>query len=451
MKGVIMKYKLSDLVDIGRLQTLMENFTEGVGTGTAILDLDGTILVATGWQDICTKFHRVHPQTVEKCTESDTAIAAQLNKGEKYNVYKCMNGLMDVAVPIIIQNEHVGNFFIGQCLFEPPDMEFFRNQAVKYGFDEASYFEALSKVPIISDDQLKKTMNFLVGLVEFIGEIGLTQKRQLEIRDERLRAEKAEGKAKLLAQEMELARRIQTSLLPSSVSNLHPDFEIAAFMLPSEQVGGDFYEITFDRSGHFWIAIGDVSGHGVTPGLIMMMAQTAQASVIANLDCDARSIVVKVNEILYMNVHERLEKNHFMTFTALKYLGDGRFQHAGAHLSMIVFRKKNRSCELIRTRGVYLNFKKDISKATRNAGFCLDPGDTLVLYTDGLTEAENPEGEMLDISRFTDIVKKHAHRKPGAMKENIMADVLRWCDNKRNDDMSLVIVKRKGGQHGEFG
>ncbi len=118
---------------------------------------------------------------------------------------------------------------------------------------------------------------------------------------------------------------------------------------------------------------------------------------------------------------------------------------------MIVFRKKSQTCELIRTRGVYLNFKKDISKATRNAEFCLEPGDTFVLYTDGLTEAENPEGEMLDIHGFTDIVEKHAHQEAEAMKEHIMADVLRWCDNRRNDDMSLVIVKRKGGQHGEFG
>ncbi|MDM8526307.1 SpoIIE family protein phosphatase, partial [Desulfococcaceae bacterium HSG8] len=246
-----------------------------------------------------------------------------------------------------------------------------------------------------------------------------------------------------LKKEMELARKIQTSLLPTLTESLHPDFEIAATMLPAEQVGGDFYDITLDRTGALWFAIGDVSGHGVTPGLIMMMAQTVQATVTTNLECDARGVVVKVNEILYMNVHERLKESHFMTFTALKHLGNGLFQHAGAHLSMIVFRHKTGACELVRTGGVYLNFKKDISRATKNREFSLDPGDILVLYTDGLTESLDPDGQMLDLGGFVKIVENHAHRIPEAMKDMIMADVIKWCDNNRADDMTLVIVRRK--------
>ncbi len=254
---------------------------------------------------------------------------------------------------------------------------------------------------------------------------------------------KAENETKLLVQEMELARRIQTSLLPTLTDDIHPDLEIAADMVPADRVGGDFYDLTFDRAGHLWFAIGDVSGHGVTPGLIMMMAQTIHTTVTTNLDCDARNVVVRINEILYMNVHERLRETHFMTFTALKYLDDGRFQHAGAHLSMIVFRRKTGACELVKTRGVYLNFKKDISKATKNAEFSLNSGDVLVLYTDGLTEAEDRDGKMLDLDGFVKIVEKHARREPGTMKDMIMADVIRWCDDKRADDMTIVIIKRK--------
>ncbi len=246
-----------------------------------------------------------------------------------------------------------------------------------------------------------------------------------------------------LKKEMELARRIQTSLLPVLPDNFHPDFEITAAMLPAEQVGGDFYDISFDRSDNLWLAIGDVSGHGVTPGLIMMMAQTVHTTVAANFDCDARSAVVRINEILYKNVRGRLRESHFMTFTALKYLGGGQFQHAGAHLSMIVWRRKTGACELVRTRGVYLNFKKDISKATKNAKFSLEPGDILVLYTDGLTEAENPDGRMLDLDGFVRTVEKHACQEPEAMKEMIMADVIRWCDDNRADDMTLLIIKRR--------
>ncbi|MCP4347148.1 MAG: SpoIIE family protein phosphatase [Desulfobacterales bacterium] len=243
--------------------------------------------------------------------------------------------------------------------------------------------------------------------------------------------------------EMELAKKIQTCLLPVSFDNIHPDFEIAATMVTADEVGGDFYEVTLDMSGALWLAIGDVSGHGVTPGLIMMMAQTAHTSVTANINCEARDVIIKTNEVLYMNVHERLKETHFMTFTALKYLGQGRFQHAGAHLSMVVYRQEKGRCELIKTKGIYLNFKKDISKATKNNEFCLESGDILVLYTDGLTEAENQDGKMLDIDGFVRLVEKHAHQEPEAMKDIIMADVINWCNDKRADDMSLVVVKMK--------
>jgi len=260
---------------------------------------------------------------------------------------------------------------------------------------------------------------------------------------EQVRSEEIMVRSEKMQGEMELARNIQTCLLPTSLENIHPDFEISAAMVTADEVGGDFYEITPDRSGNLWFAVGDVSGHGVTPGLIMMMAQTIHATVTANLDCEARDVVVKINEILYANVHERLKESHFMTFNALRYLGLGKFEHAGAHLRIVVFRRESDDCELIPTKGVYLNFKKDISKATKNSYFELGEGDIMILYTDGLTEAENPDGEMLDIDGFVEIVEKHARQEPEAMKESIMADVLRWCDDRRDDDMTLVIVKRK--------
>lgn len=246
-----------------------------------------------------------------------------------------------------------------------------------------------------------------------------------------------------LDHEMSLARRIQTSLLPTLIDDFHPDFEITATMLPAEQVGGDFYDITYDRAGNLWLAIGDVSGHGVTPGLIMMMAQTVHTTVTTNIDCDARNVVIMLNDILYRNVHERLHESHFMTFSALKYLGEGRFQYSGAHLSMIVFRQKTESCELIRTKGVYLNFIADISRGTKNDEIDLQYGDILVLYTDGLTEAQNKDGKMLDIGGLQKIVEQHANQEPAEMKDMLMADVIQWCNNKRDDDMSVVIIKRK--------
>jgi serine phosphatase RsbU (regulator of sigma subunit) len=246
-----------------------------------------------------------------------------------------------------------------------------------------------------------------------------------------------------LGKEMELAKKIQTSLLPRLSDFSHPDLLITAAMLPAEQVGGDFYDISYDRAGNLWLAIGDVSGHGVTPGLIMMMAQTVHTTITTHIDCDARDLVVMTNEILYKNVRQRLHEDHFMTFTALKYLGNGRFQHAGAHLSMVVFRHASRACEIIGTKGIYLNFKKNIAQSITNSEFRLEAEDVLILYTDGFTEVQNADGELLDLDRFIDIIEKHAHLGIASMKEMIMADAIAWCDDKRLDDMTIVIVKRK--------
>ncbi|OGV37654.1 MAG: hypothetical protein A2020_14880 [Lentisphaerae bacterium GWF2_45_14] len=168
-------FKITEILDIESLTLLLENFTKITGTALALLDLDGNILIATGWSDICTKFHRIHPEAASRCRESDTILANQLQKGSRYNVYKCKNGLVDVAVPIDIGGVHAGNLFTGQFFFGPPDKEFFQKQAAEFGFDEKSYIDALSQVPIFSEKHVKNTMNFLCLMAKVIGEIGLSR------------------------------------------------------------------------------------------------------------------------------------------------------------------------------------------------------------------------------------------------------------------------------------
>lgn len=170
--------QLSELIDITELKELCESFTAQSRAVTAILDLEGNILVATGWQDICTCFHRVHPLTAQRCRESDTVLAGQLRQGEEYNVYKCKNGLVDVAVPIIVEDEHIANFFTGQFFFEAPDREYFIRQAELFGFDKEAYIEALNRVPIFSEAQIRALMEFFSLLTRVIARMGLAQKRQ---------------------------------------------------------------------------------------------------------------------------------------------------------------------------------------------------------------------------------------------------------------------------------
>ena len=175
-----MIYKLHELIDIPRVQRLLDHFSAATGMVTALLDLEGNILSQSGWQTICTDFHRVNPEMRKRCGESDTVIAGNIKAGEKYTVYQCKNGLIDAAAPVMVQGEHVGNFFTGQFLFEAPDVLVFREQARKFGLDEEAYLKALEKVPIIDEAKLPPFLEYFADFAELLGDMGLKQLQQVE-------------------------------------------------------------------------------------------------------------------------------------------------------------------------------------------------------------------------------------------------------------------------------
>ncbi len=175
-----MKHKLQDLIDIKQFQSLQDMMNEVYSFTTAILDLEGNILTASGWQDICTKFHRVNPESCKKCAISDSYILSHIHEANPGVRYKCMNGMYDYAFPIIIDGTHYGNFFTGQFFFEKPDVKFFIDQAKKYGFDEVEYLQALENVPVITEERLNSLTLFLKELIQIISSVGLRNIKQTE-------------------------------------------------------------------------------------------------------------------------------------------------------------------------------------------------------------------------------------------------------------------------------
>jgi ligand-binding sensor protein len=144
------------LVDIERIRKLLESHYRITGIGAAILDTDENTIVAVGYHDICTRFHLIHPIAKLNCRESDAYIKAHLSDcGDGYLDYHCKNGLVDVAIPIIINGAHLATFFTGQffCDDDKPDVEYFRKQAREFAFDESDYLETLGRVPL---DEIRK-------------------------------------------------------------------------------------------------------------------------------------------------------------------------------------------------------------------------------------------------------------------------------------------------------
>lgn len=180
-----MRYRLSDILDISAIQSLMERFYAITGIPFGLLDLDGTILAGIGWQRLCTDFHRRNEKTLERCLHSDRNIATRVRQsrdGETV-MYRCENGLMETVLPIIIQGKHRGNFILGQFLFTPPDETFFRNQARTFGFDEEAYWEAAREIPIFTREQVQETMQFYSRLVDMMAESALKNLRLLKARE----------------------------------------------------------------------------------------------------------------------------------------------------------------------------------------------------------------------------------------------------------------------------
>jgi PAS domain S-box-containing protein len=198
---------LAKLLDIETLQPLLDNFCNSVGIALGIIDLEGNILAKSNWQRACTDFHRVNEESNQRCIESDTELSLNLEEGKDFSCYHCKNGLIDAASPIVIEGKHIANVFIGQFLPEPPDMEQFRRQAEKFGYDQAEYLQAISEVPIVPEERLPHILEFLSGFARTLASLSL----------ERWRANQAEATIKQRAEELQRERAAAMSLAEDAV------------------------------------------------------------------------------------------------------------------------------------------------------------------------------------------------------------------------------------------
>lgn len=185
-EGAIDHLQLSDIVDVTSIQMLMDDFNKFYHVPMAMIDLEGKVLVGVGWQEVCTKFHRIHPKTCEYCIESDTQLSLNANEG-KFKLYKCKNGLWDVATPIIIGGKRFGNLFMGQFFFndEELDYEFFKAQAKLYGFNEKEYITALEAVPRINREYMEQVMSFFLRLSHMLSQLSYSNIKLARLLTER--------------------------------------------------------------------------------------------------------------------------------------------------------------------------------------------------------------------------------------------------------------------------
>jgi serine phosphatase RsbU (regulator of sigma subunit) len=220
-----------------------------------------------------------------------------------------------------------------------------------------------------------------------------------------------------------------------------PGFDIAATMLPAKEVGGDYYDLIRTPRGS-WITIGDVSGHGVEAGLIMMMAQTSIRSVISNTpNLTPAAVLIQVNAVMKDNI-SMLGVDHYMTASAI-LLDNDQMVVAGMHQDIMIYRAKMRRTERIATAGAWIGVCEDIQEYTTNNVVPIYQNDVILLFTDGITEAADRNGEMFGDDRLEQVLKQYGELPVDQIVRKII-DSVRDFQDSMNDDMTLVIARRVG-------
>lgn len=235
-----------------------------------------------------------------------------------------------------------------------------------------------------------------------------------------------------------IASELQTKLIPRG---LHVrGLEIAATMLPAAEAGGDYYDIIPTARGA-WLGVGDVTGHGLNAGVIMMMMRSMIAALIDHAPTEKPSVViVSLNRCLHSAIHQRIERDDQATLLLLQYESSGEVTYAGAHDPPILYRAATGECELIEPDGFWVGAVPDVTPFTRDATFKLEHGDVLVLYTDGISELRNVENEQFGVERISHCLRQCASRPPTEIRERLLAAAREWT-NDWTDDVTLVVMR----------
>jgi len=278
-------------------------------------------------------------------------------------------------------------------------------------------------------------ITFVYGVTNFL--YGKTRAR-LERRNVELQGMVQSGAARLEIHEQELqrAREIQQSLLPKEIPQL-PGVAVATAWRPAHAVGGDYFDVLRLDGNRLAICIADVSGKGVSAALLMANVQASLRASVRDLDSPARVCGI-VNGMLC----ESIAANKFVTFFCGVLDANARtfrYCNAGHPYPILI------SAGAVHTLdhggavlGVFPSWKYEDFSVN------LKPGDKLLLFTDGITEPENAQGEEFGVERVAAVGKAHAASSAAELNKQLLAQVSDFCGAQFQDDATLVVLAVNG-------
>ncbi len=253
-----------------------------------------------------------------------------------------------------------------------------------------------------------------------------------------------------LSAEVEVTRELQRMVLPRSDELLTvPGLDIAGYMDPADEVGGDYYDV-LQHNGKFKIGMGDVTGHGLESGVLMLMTQMGVRTLLTMDESDPIRFLGTLNRTLYENV-QRMGIEKSLTLMLLDYIPPdhsnttGQLRVSGQHEELIVVRQGGK-IERIDTLdlGFPVALDEDIADYVHYMDVALQPGDGVVLYTDGITEAENTEGVQYEMEKLCSVISNQWTNPAETIKNAIIDDVRAHINGHTVfDDITLLVLKQK--------
>ena len=255
------------------------------------------------------------------------------------------------------------------------------------------------------------------------------------MKETELRAQLAEAENARKSKELEEARSLQLSMLPKELPQL-PNLDIAVYMKTATEVGGDYYDFQVGLDGTLTIVIGDATGHGLKAGTMVTATKSLFNTLGSNSD-----ILITFNEITrcikQMQIHMLS-----MCLTMMKIQGNKMIMSAAGMPPALLYRKNDMAVEEIVLKGMPLGAVSDFPYQLKETK--LNPGDTVLLLSDGLPELFNKDREMFSYERVVQVFSKHAHKSPEEIIEGLKDAGSKWVeDADPDDDVTFVVIKIK--------
>ncbi|MFC6486430.1 SpoIIE family protein phosphatase [Nitratireductor sp. GCM10026969] len=246
-----------------------------------------------------------------------------------------------------------------------------------------------------------------------------------------------------LGAELDVARHIQMMVIPKSAElGAIPMIEVAGYMEPADEVGGDYFDV-LQSGSRVKIGIGDVTGHGLESGVLMLMVQSVARALQEKGGGDPKEFLEVLNRAIFKNI-ERTKTDKHLSLAFLDY-EDRRITLSGQHEEVLVVRSDG-EVERIDTMdlGFPIGLESDIGPFVRTHDFRFDNGDIIILHTDGITEAEGADGELFGLDRLCQSARRHRNGSADEIKDGIISDLMAHIgSHKIHDDITLVVMRHR--------